>query len=327
MATIFRAPLAVKPWIRPTTSAVVSQQQGSPYPLLQQPFVPREFVTYQWKPSRAAITAQDQGEPFPVRVIAPFIPREFVIYQWKPSAEAVRAQPQGVLVNPLSPFIPREFVGYRWKSSAEAARTQPQGEPIPLVSVVPFIPREFVNYRWKSSIAAVLAQPDGTPVPPIVVLSKPFYVFDTTAYKFYYPVPDPQSPGSWYPIFPPPPIPPLPPIDTHGVVFAVDVQDGFTVGATLYAGRAAVMIMNVDAVIPGTDLLMVFTKPDGTTVYSRSPYTYTGIVDMAALGAHFQKFEYAVYTFVPGELDQRGLWTVYLNAGVYAYPKVYFRVH
>lgn len=327
MATIFRPPLAVKPWIRPTTSAVVSQQQGSPYSLLQQPFIPREFVTYPWKFSRAAITAQDQGEPFPIRGIVPFIPREFVDYRWKSSIAAVLAQQQGVLVNPLSPFIPREFVDFRWKSSAEAVRAQPQGEPIPLVTVVPFVPREFVNYRWKSSITAALAQPDGTPTPPIVVLSKPFYVFDTTVYAPYHPVPDPQPPGSWYPIFPPAPPPPPSPVDTRGVVFAVDVQDGFTVGATLYAGKPAVMIMNVDAVIPSTDLLVVFTKPDGTVVYSRSPYTYTGIVDMAALGAHFQKFEYIVYTFISGELDQRGLWTAYLQAGVYAYPKGYFTVH
>lgn len=116
------------------------------------------------------------------------------------------------------------------------------------------------------------------------------------------------------------------PIFTDGSNVVLDLATGFTTGAPLIEGQPAVMLMNV-ANSPVGSLSLRFVKPDGSIVFKSSPYLYVGNVAMPALGPNFAAGQYVVYTFAPGELDQRGVWQVELTAGVTTFRTGYFTVH
>ena len=69
---------------------------------------------------------------------------------------------------------------------------------------------------------------------------------------------------------------------------------------------------------PSASLQMVFTRPDGTVFSVVSPYTYAGQPSAATGKGIFDPSTYAVCVLTGTQVNQQGIWSCYLQAGVFA---------
>lgn len=61
-----------------------------------------------------------------------------------------------------------------------------------------------------------------------------------------------------------------------------------------------------------TDLSIVFTKPDGTTLTVTNPAVTAPNVNLETTAGLFPAGEYALYTFANGDVNQSGNWCAYV---------------
>ena len=123
-----------------------------------------------------------------------------------------------------------------------------------------------------------------------------------------------------------------PPRTSDGVNLIVDPQSGYNAGS-IVVNKPITLVINAGVDLPTDQTLkLIFTKPDGTT-YIPAPTEFLYIGDKQLTGTFFIEFytfflpgQYAVYTSLPNEIDQVGVWQVYVQAGVFASPIGYFTV-
>lgn len=116
------------------------------------------------------------------------------------------------------------------------------------------------------------------------------------------------------------PITPIPVTPATGDVFVIDTIQSYFLGPRLnvagfakgpFVNQASTMIFVVGPGMITSPVLLTFTRPDGSLTTGVVPRGFVGDATITQKYiADFPRFQYIVYTFAPGELNQPGVWHV-----------------
>ena len=116
--------------------------------------------------------------------------------------------------------------------------------------------------------------------------------------------------------------------DTQGRFIVVDPINSYVTGSRLIQGQSFSLFFNIATDLSAAqNLRLNFTAPSGAIVLSTPGFVYSPSFGLTTSLISLPAFNYVVYSTFTNELNEVGIWKVFLQAGNFASYPGYFEMH